>query len=134
MNVKVEASIPGNKRRVLLVDDVEDIRSMVKQLLSRHPGLEIVGQAHDGAEAVREAERLRPDVILMDIHMPVMDGIAATRAIKKFLPATRIIVVSVSDGATHRAAREAGADGICDKADVMTRLPTMIESVLPDAL
>ena len=67
--------------RILLVDDQALVRAGFETILSSEPGFEVVGQARDGAEGVRLAEQLRPDVICMDVQMPVMDGLAATRAI-----------------------------------------------------
>lgn len=82
--------------RVLLADDHSLFRDGVRSLLEAR-GVEVVGEAGDGAQAVEAALRLRPDVVLMDITMPQMDGLEATRAIKARLPETKIVMLTVSD-------------------------------------
>jgi NarL family two-component system response regulator LiaR len=80
--------------RVLLVDDHSVVRSGLSAMLSAEDDLEQVGEAADGSEAVRMVERIKPDVILMDLLMPVMDGVAATKAIHDRFPETRIIILT----------------------------------------
>lgn len=87
----------GEPIRVLLVDDHALFRRGVRTLLSSEEGLEVVGEASDGEEAVTEAERTMPDVILMDVNMPKGGGLAATRRIKELLPYTSIVMLTVSD-------------------------------------
>lgn len=83
--------------RLLLVDDVEEVRRDLRTLLSLSDEIEIVGEAANGLEAVRLAESLRPDAILMDMEMPVMDGYEATRQIKSIFPACRVVALTVHD-------------------------------------
>jgi CheY-like chemotaxis protein/two-component sensor histidine kinase len=85
----------GHTLRVLLADDHEIVRQGLVSLLSEAPTVEIVGEATNGREAVNLADRLRPDVVIMDVSMPVMSGDEATRQIKKDLPQTRIIALSM---------------------------------------
>jgi two-component system, NarL family, response regulator LiaR len=80
--------------RVMLVDDHSVVRSGLNAMLSAEDGLELAGEAADGSEAVRLVERFRPDVILMDLLMPVMDGVTATKAIHDRWPDIRIIVLT----------------------------------------
>src|SRR3972149_1365666 len=94
--------------RVLLADDHPLFRDGVRSLLQAR-GVEIVGEAGDGQEALEEALRLRPDVILMDISMPRMDGLEATRLIKARLPEVKIVILTVSD--EDRTLFEAGRRG-----------------------
>lgn len=97
--------------RTLLVDDHVLFRKGLASLLAHH-GIEIVGEAGDGAEAVRRARELAPDLILMDLKMPVCDGLAATRAITQERPESRIVVLTVSDDdADLFEALKAGAKG-----------------------
>lgn len=100
------------KIRVLVVDDHALFRQGVVSFLNEQPDLEVVGAAGNGAEAVALAQRLRPDVVLMDVHMPGEGGISATAAILRQVPETRVLVLTVSDGdADLFAALEAGARG-----------------------
>jgi DNA-binding NarL/FixJ family response regulator len=80
---------------VLLVDDHADVRKAVQEILNSYPDLEIVGEARDGCEAICHAERLRPDVVVMDISMPLLDGIKATHTIKSHNPQVVVIGLSV---------------------------------------
>jgi two-component system NarL family response regulator len=96
--------------RVLIVDDHRVYGEMLELLLSSEPDIEIVGRAHDGLEGVECALELRPDVVLMDVHMPRLDGIEATQRIRRKLRSTRVVVITSSAAATHRArAYAAGA-------------------------
>src|SRR5512139_2974825 len=86
-----------NKIRVLLADDQDIIRTGLTIILHHQPDLEVVGQAADGLEAVELAKQLQPDVILMDIKMPRLNGIQATRQIMADLPRTQIIILTTYD-------------------------------------
>lgn len=85
--------------RVLVVDDQDLVRGGFKAILGTYEDIEIVGEARNGADAVQEAQRLRPDVVLMDIRMPEMNGIEATRAITSnpLLAKTRVLVLTTFD-------------------------------------
>ncbi|NPV27633.1 MAG: response regulator [Firmicutes bacterium] len=81
--------------KVLIADDIDETRENIKRLLYFEPDLAVVGEARNGEEAVKQAEKLRPDIILMDINMPVLDGIGATEIISLRVPTASIIVISV---------------------------------------
>ena len=83
--------------RVLLVDDQSLFREGLHTLLSVQPAINVVGEAANGEEAIQQALNLRPDVILMDLRMPVMDGVAATRRLRALLPEARVIVLTTFD-------------------------------------
>ncbi len=83
--------------RLLLVDDQALFREGLRTLLSLHEDLQVVGEAGNGLEALSAADSLRPDVVLMDLRMPVLDGVAATRRLLAAHPATRVIVVTTFD-------------------------------------
>src|ERR1044071_8641144 len=86
-----------NPIKILLVDDQPLFREGLRTLLSVHPDLEVVGEAGNGAEAIRLARSLLPLVVLMDLQMPVLDGVAATRSLHQELPECRVIVLTTFD-------------------------------------
>ncbi len=100
------------KIRILLADDHTILRAGLRMMLNAQPDMEVVGEAQDGRQAIAEAQRLQPDVILMDITMPDMNGIEATRQIKKLLPDTRVLILTMHehDEYVFQALR-AGASG-----------------------
>lgn len=102
--------MPGEKIRVLIVDDVSETRENVKKLLQFESDVEVVGVARTGKEAIQTSQDLNPDVVLMDINMPDMDGIAATEAIRAKQQAVQVIILSVqSDQNYMRRAMLVGA-------------------------
>lgn len=103
--------------RVLLVDDSAALRAGLTALITGTTDLTVVGACADGAEVVATAERCAPDVVLMDLTMPGMDGIAATAALRAARPAARVLILTTSDSgdAVHRA-RDAGAVGHLHKS------------------
>ncbi len=107
----VEGLGEGIKRRVLIVDDSPQVRQELRTLLPLAGEIEIVGEAADGLEAVHLAEALQPEVILMDLEMPVMDGYQAARQIKAICPACRVVALTVyGDPASRNQAAQAGVD------------------------
>ena len=98
--------------RILIADDHMVVRQGLRMFLSLDPDLEIVGEAADGAEAVKKAHELKPDVVLMDLLMPVMDGITAIGAIRREMPDTEVLALtSVLEDASVVGAVKAGAIG-----------------------
>ena len=99
------------KRRVLIVDDSPQVRQELRTLLPLAGDIEIVGEAADGLEAIRLAQALQPDVVLMDLEMPVLDGYEATRQIKAICPAFRVVALTAyGDPVSRNQAAEAGVD------------------------
>jgi len=98
--------------RILIVDDHPVVRAGLRALIATKPGLEVVGEAGDGEEGVKLHALLRPDVVLMDLRMPRLDGVAATRAMRSCDPGVRILMLTTYEGDAdiHRAL-EAGACG-----------------------
>ncbi|MCB8950447.1 MAG: response regulator [Ardenticatenales bacterium] len=96
--------------RVMVVDDLQETRESIYKFLQFDPGIEVIGEAASGREAIEKARQLQPDVILMDVNMPDMDGISATKAITQSVPMSQIIIMSVqSDTPYMRQAMMAGA-------------------------
>jgi DNA-binding NarL/FixJ family response regulator len=115
---------------VLLADDHAVLRSGLRALLNAEPDLSVVGEAGDGADAVRQALALRPDVVVMDISMPVMDGLAATRQITSQLPATRVLVLTMHAEEQYLLrVLEAGGSGYVLKRSADTELIEAIRAV-----
>jgi DNA-binding NarL/FixJ family response regulator len=107
-----EETPPSAKVRVLIAEDQALVRRGTSVLLSLEPDMEVVGQACDGVEAIAMAGQLRPDVVLMDLHMPRLGGVAATREITKTLPGTQVLVLTtLNDDETVFEAVRAGAQG-----------------------
>jgi DNA-binding NarL/FixJ family response regulator len=86
-----------NSVRVLVVDDQQLMRDGMASLLNIQPGIEVVGTAADGQQAVEQVQKLSPDIVLMDVRMPVMDGIAATQQIRREYPTCQILMLSTFD-------------------------------------
>jgi len=115
--------------RILITDDHLVVRQGLRMFLSEDTGIEVVGEAGDGAEAVRLAHELKPDIVLMDMLMPVMDGIAATAKIRSELPDTEVIAItSVLEDDAVVGAVKAGAIGYLLKDAEPDELRTAIKA------
>lgn len=116
--------------RVLVVDDQEFIRRGIRAVLSETADIEVCGEAVDGREAVTLALQLKPDVVIMDISMPRMDGLQATRRIRRILPRIRVMTLSQYDEPeVVREALEAGAATHVSKWSVWTKLVPALREV-----
>ena len=119
-----------SKLRILIADDHALVRMGISALLTAQRDMTVVGQAKNGAEAVRETLRLKPDIVIMDLMMPVRDGIAATAEIKAALPDTQVLILTTyttSDGIVR--ALDNGAIGAVFKSDANDELLTAIHTV-----
>jgi DNA-binding NarL/FixJ family response regulator len=117
--------------RILLVDDFEPCRTLVSLILQDQPGYEIVGEAADGAEAVQTAENLNPDLVVMDIGLPGLNGIEVARQIRSCSPGSTILFLTGNhDPEIARQALYAGAQGYVHKFDVVVELATAVRAVL----
>jgi PAS domain S-box-containing protein len=120
-----------NSLNILIVDDNGVVRRLVRELLTTHGGWLVCGEASDGVEGVEKARVLRPDVVLMDISMPRMDGIDATGIIRREVPESKVIIVSQNDSdLVRKTAFAAGAKGIVDKSNISKDLLRTIENVV----
>ena len=116
--------------RVLLVDDQNIVREGLSSLLQAQPDLEIVGEAENGKVAVEQAQTLQPDVVLIDIRMPVMDGVAAIKILKQRSPEIKILVLTTFDDDDYVARAMAhGADGYLLKDTPSAELAQAIHSI-----
>jgi DNA-binding NarL/FixJ family response regulator len=116
--------------RVLVVDDHPVVRTGLAAVISLEPDFELVGEAEDGAQAVAMVREQRPDVVLMDLRMPCMDGVSATRVITRDFPQARVLALTTYDGdvSIHRALA-AGARGYLLKDMLLTEVVTAIRAV-----
>lgn len=116
--------------RVLIADDHDVVRKGVRSILESRADVTVSGEASNGKEALEKAVELKPDLIVLDVSMPVMDGISAAKEIKKVLPATPILILSMHSGREMvRAAQSAGAQGFITKTDVAGVLLDAVDSL-----
>jgi DNA-binding NarL/FixJ family response regulator len=119
-----------NPLRILLVDDHELVRKGIRSLLSTRPEWQVCGEAENGKEAVELVEELAPDVVVMDVSMPVMDGLGALAAIHQTSPELPIIMMTMHDTEELTAhVVEAGAKGLLSKSEAASELLNAIDSV-----
>lgn len=120
--------------RLLVVDDEPDFRFLAKAILEETDGMRVVGEAADGEAAIREAARLKPDAILLDLNMPGLGGLRALPRLRSASPASRVFVVSVAhDQRELHQAKMAGAHGFIDKALPNDRFVAAVKSCLAAA-
>ena len=118
------------KIRIMLVDDHVLIRSGLTMLLQKHGSVEVIGEAADGLEALRLYEQLQPDILLLDLSLPRMDGITCLKEIRERDPAAKVIVLSMHEDEDYiRAVIDAGASGYVPKAAMDEELFNAIDAV-----
>lgn len=120
-----------NRCRVLLVDDSRLLREALGRFLAVFPEVEVVGHGETGPEALAQAARLKPDLVLMDLVLPGLSGLEATRQLKVVPGGPLVVVLTIHDDSEHRAAaRAVGADGFLDKRSIDTRLIPLIRELV----
>ena len=116
--------------RILVADDQPYIRRAVRALLESRSGWEVIGEASDGREAIKKTGELRPDVIVMDMFMPNLNGLEATREIHATYPDAKVLILTLHDlPDLSRAVREAGAKGLVLKSDSNLFLIPAVETI-----
>ncbi len=124
----------SSKIRTLVVDDHPEARQELRRVLDADPRLEVLGEAVDGMEAIAVVKERRPDLVLMDLNLPKLDGIAATDYIKRNWPSVKVIGVSSGWGPLVRKAfLQAGADAVLNKEDVFEHLGSVVASIRSSA-
>jgi DNA-binding NarL/FixJ family response regulator len=114
-----------------LAEDFAPYRALVASLLRRNPAVQVVGEASDGLEAVEKAQNLRPDIILMDIGLPKLNGLDAARHVLDHNPSAKIVFLTqVTDGDMVREAFQVGGWGYVSKQEAETELLTAVSVVL----
>ena len=116
--------------RVLLADDDGDFLAALRELIDRQPELGVVGVAANGLEAIEQADELQPDAVVIDLHMPLLDGVTAVARLRRDHPSLCVIALT-GDAAPklHEAVREAGADGVLLKSELVDGLVERIAEV-----
>jgi len=118
------------KLRILLADDHEIVRRGLCALLQNHEGWEVCGEATDGREAVEKAKQLKPDVVILDVGMPNLNGLDATRQLVQYDPNFKVIVLTITDSdQVIREALDAGARGFVLKSDAARDLVSAVEAL-----
>jgi DNA-binding NarL/FixJ family response regulator len=117
--------------RILVADDQEAIRKRVRSILVSHGGFEVCAEATNGNEAIEKAQVLKPDLVILDITMPITNGLDAARTIKRILPQTPIVILSVhKDRQIMKEARGIGVQGFVAKEEASRDLINAAEAVL----
>jgi DNA-binding NarL/FixJ family response regulator len=131
LNLEGEGCLETSSVRILVVDDYEPFRRFVCSTLGEKPELQVIGEASDGLEAVQKADELQPDLILLDIGLPSLNGIEAARRIRKVSPESKILFVSQTSSAdVVQEALSLGARGYVIKAYARSELLAAVEAVL----
>jgi two-component system response regulator NreC len=119
-----------SKKRVMLVDDNAILRQAVRPLFESHPNFEVVGEAEHGREAIEKAPSLRPDLIVLDMSMPVMNGLEASPLLIKILPNVWLILLTTHDfPELYQLARSAGIHAVVSKSKAVTHLIAQAEAL-----
>src|SRR5262245_44765996 len=115
---------------ILIADDNKRLRAIIRRILTQDPDLDVVGEAEDGAQAVQLAHELHPDIVLMDLVMPQINGLEAMRLIKVERPDTMVIIMTVNpEEAYRRAAEASGTNAYLLKKTLMTDLLPTIQQI-----
>lgn len=115
-----------NRLRILLADDHESFRSILASFLRAQPGVDLVGEAVDGEDAIDKSSQLQPDLVLMDVHMPRRNGIEAARTIKSLNAQTKVIMMSTDSSEIYQRNAQMVADGYIPKSSMKDALLSVL--------
>jgi DNA-binding NarL/FixJ family response regulator len=128
---QLEPNIRG--LRILIADDHPIVRKHVRRILEEQPSFSVCGEAYDGVEAIEEAQRLKPDVVVLNVSMPILNGLDAGRKIKTVLPETAIVILSShADRHFIEEAKKIGARAYVAKSKAAEALVTAIERAITE--
>jgi DNA-binding NarL/FixJ family response regulator len=117
--------------KTLIVDDDPEFRRFLREFLSDQPGLEIVGEAADGKQALEKVKKIKPDLVLLDIRMPRIDGFTALDMLKRKYPQVRIIILTIFDDLEYQdSVKKSGSDGYVVKSNLVKDLMPAIRAAL----
>jgi DNA-binding NarL/FixJ family response regulator len=117
--------------RILIADDNPLMRRQIRTILERDPELRICAEAQNGVEALQQVERCHPDLVVLDLRMPIMNGLTATREIKKVAPQVAVLLFTLYDSPQiELESKQAGADALLAKTAASTQLPKVIHTLL----
>jgi DNA-binding NarL/FixJ family response regulator len=120
--------------RVLLADDDGDFLVALRELIDRQPELAVVGVAENGLEAIEQADDLEPDAVVIDLHMPLVDGVTAVARLRRDHPSLCVIALTGDEAPQlHEAVKEAGADGVLLKSELVDGLVERLADVRSNA-
>jgi DNA-binding NarL/FixJ family response regulator len=118
--------------RVLIADDDQPFLESLRKLIDRQPELTVIGAAADGLEAIELADQLDPDAVVLDLHMPLLDGVSAAARLRRDHPSVCLIALTGDEEpALHRAVREAGADEVLLKTQLVEGLIERLSTLRP---
>jgi two-component system response regulator DesR len=124
------ADTDGQGIRVLLADDDGDFLVALRELIDRQPELAVVGVAENGLEAIEQADELEPDAVVIDLHMPLVDGVTAVARLRRDHPSLCVIALTGDEAPKlHDAVKEAGADGVLLKSELVDGLVERLADV-----
>jgi DNA-binding NarL/FixJ family response regulator len=121
--------------KILLCDDNDNFRQLLTQYIKTMPGVEVVGEAIDGVDAIDKTESLNPDLVLMDLSMPNQSGLDATKTIKERWPGTSVIILTLYEDSVYKElADEFDADGFIAKSSIKAQLPNLIQEMVKNSV
>jgi DNA-binding NarL/FixJ family response regulator len=117
-------------RNILIVDDSPSVRAAVRSVLEAREGLRVCGEAADGDEAIEKATELKPDLILLDLGLPKLNGVSATHALKRLLPDVPIVIFTMYGETAGKLAQAVGADLVIAKGEGVQKLIEQVQGLL----